>query len=739
MDRRYFCACLSAVLLACVLIAGCGGGGTTTTPLAVATTTLPNGSVGVAYYATLVASGGTSPYTWSQVSGGDMPGGVTLGSAGVFRGTPTISGTFGPYVFMVTDAANATASSQNLSLTITSSTLTVTTSSLPTGIVGSPYSVALQATGGSFPYTWSETSGGPLPPGLVAVTTAGVIAGTPTTAGNYGPYVFTVTDGKNATAATASLTFTINASAAAVCSPLGNEAALTSANPYAFLVKGTDGNGNPIDIAGSFTPNGAGGIADAAVDYNGFTNGPQQVQVNLAASSYSFGTSTQGCLYLAFSGLATAAGTTVRHGVTPSQAKPAAGTRTRKITMPATAPLVLPGVQFSFVLSGSDGTVYHTGRIIESDNTSGSGTNASGFLHVQTPAALAFAALQPNYAFGVDGWTAKASGVLRTAMAGTFTNNSGVLSAGYTDVNTGGALSGEVSGGYGTLNSTVDPTTGRGTGSYFLTTPTGNLTFDFAFYIVNGSDLILLSTDLALSGSTTPLLCGRALASNATYGAGALNGYYLLAAQGLVVNGSSVGNLVEIGTMNATTAGAIPTATIYSNSAGTYASNQYPNSSYAVEAASGRVSFTGLTAAPPVIYLTGGATADDEIVGFLVGTDAQASSGAVINQSTTTPNYVLSNVSGNYAASTAEDVDGLNGAFLGTFNFNGTGGYTVMPQVTGSVPNVPNLGTISVKVDGSGSLDGGNFPFVTNGQVLLAIPDSDDPLLFVFTAGTFPH
>jgi hypothetical protein len=156
-----------------------------------------------------------------------------------------------------------------------------------------------------------------------------------------------------------------------------------------------------------------------------------------------------------------------------------------------------------------------------------------------------------------------------------------------------------------------------------------------------------------------------------------------------------------------------------------------------VEAASGRVAFTGLTAAPPVLYLT--ATASDEgIAGFLVGTDAPSSSGLVINQSTSVPDYTLASVSGPYPSSTAEDVDALNGAFFGLFTFTGTGGYTVISQTTGSVPNAPNLGTVSINADGSGSLDGGNFPLVTNGNVIFAIPNSGDPLLFVFTAGTLP-
>jgi hypothetical protein len=703
MDRRLGWGVFWVALCGVVFVCGCGGGNSSsTTLLTISTTSLPNGTVGAPYTATLQATGGTSPYTWSQTSGGTMPPGVILNSAGAFSGTPSKAGTYGPYVFKVTDSSNNTVSSANLSITVAAASLTVTTSSLPNGMVGATYSATLAAGGGTPPYTWAVTSGGALPAGL-AISSGGVISGTPTSAGTFGPYVFTVTDSTSATAASASLSLTISGTAAQVCPAQGNEAALTSTNPYAFLLKGTDSKGSPIYIAGSFTPNGAGGIANAAADYNGLTDGPQALQVNLAASMYSFNSSAQGCLYLAFSGLA------------------------------STSPVAVPvaNAQFSFNLSGLNTGVYNTGRIIEADYST-TKTSASGFIHVQAPAAFVLTALQGNYAFGVDGWTSTAPGVLRTAMAGTFTNASGTLSAGYSDVNTGGTASGEVTGGYGNLNTTIDTATGRGTGSYFLTTPRGPLTYDFVFYILNGLDLILLSTDLAQANSATPLLAGRALASSAANAIPPLNGYYLLASQGLQSVGASVGNIAEIGTFNAS-GGTMPTATVYSNFAGTFATNQYPGSSYTVEAASGRVATSGLGSNSPVIYLTNG-TADDGIVGFLVGTDPQASSGVVVSQTANTPSYGVANVTGNYAASTEEDADGKNGAFLGLFNFNGSGAYMLSAVVTGTVPNVPaDQGSILVNTDGSGNLDGGKFPFVTNGSLLFMIPNSGDPLLFVLT------
>jgi len=76
---------------------GTGGGTssalteTVVAPLAITTTTLPGGSLGVAYTATLTATGGVAPYTWSLASG-TLPTGLTLSSAGVISGTPTAAG-----------------------------------------------------------------------------------------------------------------------------------------------------------------------------------------------------------------------------------------------------------------------------------------------------------------------------------------------------------------------------------------------------------------------------------------------------------------------------------------------------------------------------------------------------------------------------------------------------------------------------------------------------------------------
>ena len=157
--------------------------------LAITTTSLPSGVVGSAYSATLVASGGTPPYSWSLISG-SLPPGLTLSAAGAISGTPTSTG---PVAFTVRALdSESQESSKDLSITIQSGALSITTSSpLPAGSVGASYSQALTASGGTLPYTWSITSGS-LPAGLT-LSAAGSISGSPTSLGTAN-FVAQVTD-----------------------------------------------------------------------------------------------------------------------------------------------------------------------------------------------------------------------------------------------------------------------------------------------------------------------------------------------------------------------------------------------------------------------------------------------------------------------------------------------------------------------------------------------------------------
>ena len=92
------------------------------------TTSLPGGtvySVGhKTYSATLHATGGNTPYTWSKASGSKaLPTGLTLASSGVISGKATKAGTFSFTVEVMSPASEGVAkqtASRALSIKITS-------------------------------------------------------------------------------------------------------------------------------------------------------------------------------------------------------------------------------------------------------------------------------------------------------------------------------------------------------------------------------------------------------------------------------------------------------------------------------------------------------------------------------------------------------------------------------------------------------------------------------------------
>ena len=85
-------------------------------PVAVSTTSLPNDPVGVAYSASLTATGGVPGYTWS-LAGGALPAGLSLSPAGQITGAPTAVGTF-TAIFKATDSARPAAASGTRTLTL---------------------------------------------------------------------------------------------------------------------------------------------------------------------------------------------------------------------------------------------------------------------------------------------------------------------------------------------------------------------------------------------------------------------------------------------------------------------------------------------------------------------------------------------------------------------------------------------------------------------------------------------
>jgi hypothetical protein len=91
-------------------------------PVSITSLTLANATVGTAYSATLTATGGTPPYTWS-VASGTLPAGLTLTSGGTLSGTPTTAATT-TFSVKATDQLGAGATAP-LSLVVAAPTLRV--------------------------------------------------------------------------------------------------------------------------------------------------------------------------------------------------------------------------------------------------------------------------------------------------------------------------------------------------------------------------------------------------------------------------------------------------------------------------------------------------------------------------------------------------------------------------------------------------------------------------------------
>ncbi|HZS56748.1 MAG TPA: putative Ig domain-containing protein, partial [Bryobacteraceae bacterium] len=160
-------------------------------PLRIATAAAPNGTVGLAYSLTLLARHGAAPYTWA-ITSGSLPAGLSLNTtAGTITG---VSRTAGSSTFTI-KVADSSSSSQAVSQAFTISIiagLTITTTALPNGTSGIPYSASVAAQSGTAPYTWSIAAGA-LPSGLTLNAATGIITGTPTASGSF-PFTLKVTD-----------------------------------------------------------------------------------------------------------------------------------------------------------------------------------------------------------------------------------------------------------------------------------------------------------------------------------------------------------------------------------------------------------------------------------------------------------------------------------------------------------------------------------------------------------------
>jgi type VI secretion system secreted protein VgrG len=218
--------------------------------------TLPTGvPPNVPYNVTISATGGTAPYTFA-VPPSSLPPGLTLTSSGsssaLLSGTPTTTGT-SIFTIIATDA-NGCTGFRAYTITINPCPpLTILPATLPNAGVGSLYSQTIVGSGGTAPYTFIMFSS-TLPAGLT-LTSAGVLAGTPTTTGTT---TFTIR-GTDANGCFAELSYTILVNLLP-CPPITvSPATLPSPAlgiPYSQTISASGGTGSYIYTvtAGSLPP-----------------------------------------------------------------------------------------------------------------------------------------------------------------------------------------------------------------------------------------------------------------------------------------------------------------------------------------------------------------------------------------------------------------------------------------------------------------------------------------------------
>jgi len=199
---------------------------------AVTTASLPDATLGATYSTTLAGNAGTTPYLWDLASG-TLATGLSLASTGTISGTPT--GVTATFTVRVTDAAGVTAT-RSLTLTVLGGVTVTSSATIAATSVTAATTRTASATGGTTPYAWTVTAG-TLPTG-VTLSNAGLLSGTPTTAGTY---TFTLRVQDNASAsATRACTWQINPAPTITTATLPNG---TIGAPYSATVLGSGGTG----------------------------------------------------------------------------------------------------------------------------------------------------------------------------------------------------------------------------------------------------------------------------------------------------------------------------------------------------------------------------------------------------------------------------------------------------------------------------------------------------------------
>jgi len=620
--------------------------------LAIATTSLPFATKGVAYFGVVSATGSAGPFTWA-LSAGNLPVGLSLSSSTTdsvtISGTPTVVGTSD---FTIEVTAGGFSVSQSLKLAVNPPPpLSVATSSLATGTVGLAYKQTLQAASGTPPFTWSVTTGS-LPAGL-SLSAEGAISGTPTSAGT-SSFTVQVLDSTTPVAqmATASLSIIIR--------PNTTNASLLNGN-YAFLVSGFEAQA-PFVAAGSFLADGKGSILDGVMD----TNTPGGLQTSLGFSgNYLIGSNNLG---------------TMTFNITSG------GSGSRSFAL-------------AFMANGN-------AKLIEFDDATGTGTRTSGVLLKQVTTAFSEAAITGDFAFGFVGSDAQGS---RYGLAGQFQAdgdghfNNGVLDS--DDGISGPASDVSFTGSY-SIPAVTAPAIPSGRGTATITIA-GQGTTNYSFYVVSATELLVMEID---QGAGQAIASGSILkqAGAGSFGSSSLNGTSVFETTALETSGASNTAVSQVGLFITDGSGTLSTTSDL-NTGGTLTQPVKTGGTYTV-ATNGRVTLTnsGIGSSQPIVYLV------SQNTGFMIGTDMSVAFGFMESQSTPQSGmFTTASVSGTYAGGTIAPVESSASHEVDIESADGVGNLSMTSDISSSgglIQNQSSSNTYSLVTNGRGVVPANGSP-----------------------------
>jgi large repetitive protein len=456
-------------------LTGCGGGGggggggnPTTVQILNKQTSIPAGTQFVFNAQTFHNHKNPQGVTWTLTPAtgeGTLSNATNSGSSSSVTYTAPNAGCTNCVTIAAASVENPSSTDSD-TFSIAGPTVMISTTSVPGGLVGIPYGSALQAIGGTPPYTWSVSSGS-LPAGLTITTNSAnvtgqtiiAITGTPTAAGTT-QFTVQVTDSATpASSMTQQLSITIGTASTA------NNAELSG--QYAFEIN-SFGNvaGNRHAEVGSFVADGNGNITTAVVDCNSPNGSAQAVPLSGSLGSYAVGADHRGTLTLNFASTALC------------------GFTSRTI---------------AFALGSLNNTGVATfGRLVEFDYTTAMPDDfGSGVMYLQQSVAFALASIKGPYAFQLIGQNTTPG--TRVVESGTVTaDGAGNLTAGELDLDSDGT--GTNTGFTGTL--TTDPanttTFGRLNLSCTSCSAIGAAGHE-AVYIVSANQALILTTDVEFS------------------------------------------------------------------------------------------------------------------------------------------------------------------------------------------------------------------------------------------------